>query len=193
MTSTPMSDEDDCCNEECDCDECVKAEDDGQAAVGGTVGDRFDSFIEHLLAKGFRYLSQGGFRRTYIRDSIVIKVPHVNDGLVDNRVEAAAWRKYKSQPTDLGIHLAPCRLLPNGCLMMVTVESWNWVVEKPAWASKIDSGQVGHYKDRTVAFDFALDVTERYQWEKDWNDFSVFFQEDWVINRKPHLKKESAA
>ena len=200
--TTPMIDEDPPqeedeeevgnCIGECDCGECDNGEDE-QAAVGGSVGDRFAAFIEHIQARGFQYLSMGGFRRTYQRGKVVIKVPHVNDGLVDNRVEAAVWRKYKSQPTDLGIYLAPCRLLSNGCLMMVTIDHWNWDIDKPLWSSKIDSGQIGTYKGRAVAYDYALDNTERYQLEQEWNHFSVFFQEDWVINRKPHLKKESAA
>jgi hypothetical protein len=108
--------------------------------------------------------------------------------VIDNRVEAAAWRKYKSQPTDLGIHLAPCRLLTNGCLMMVTIEKLNaW--DHPLWAKKIDGQQVGSYKGKTVAYDYALDVTERHIWEEEWKVMSEYFRDEW-LNMKPHLRKK---
>lgn len=153
------------------------------------VTSMYAPFEAHLDKLGFEYLSFGSFRSTYIRNRVVIKVPRNQDGIVDNIMEALAWKKYKSKPTDLGIHLAPCRLLPNNCLMMAAVDTEMDYDDKPAWAQLIDCKQVGRYRDKVVAFDFALDITERFVWEKEQKLRSRFFHDTWLF-RKPHLKKE---
>ena len=153
------------------------------------VRSRYYAFEAHLEKIGFEYLSCGSFRATYIRNQVVIKVPQNHDGVVDNVMEALAWKKYKSKATRLGSDLAPCRLLTNHCLMMVAVEQDIDHDDKPFWSSHIDQKQVGSYKGRVVAYDFALDITERYLWEKEHKLRSEFFHDTW-LSRKPHLKKE---
>ena len=137
-------------------------------SFGRDVGDQFDSFTDHIKRRGFEPIGGGSFRDAYQRGRVVIKVPYTTDGIHDNRVEARAWKRYWSNPTSRQIYLAPCRLLPNLCLMMVAVDTavnWNTI---PHWVDRIDSGQAGYYKGRLVAYDYACDVVERRQWEEEW-------------------------
>src|SRR5271167_1192860 len=90
--------------------------------MGGEVD--YYGFVKHLQSAGFQYEGQGTFRIVYRRGMVVIKVPRNGDGIVDNRTEAAAWHKYKSRPTPKGYRLAPCRMLANGCQMMVAVDRY---------------------------------------------------------------------
>src|SRR5271170_2003139 len=85
------------------------------------LDDQYVDFTAQIISLGFEHVGGGGFRETYLRGRVVIKVPSTTDGIIDNRVEAAAWRHYRAKPTSREIRLAPCRLLPNLCLMMVAV------------------------------------------------------------------------
>ena len=156
--------------------------------VGGSLSQgEFDSMCDKLKDSGFTYVGSGMFRAVYMRGGVVVKVPHNKDGYIDNRTEAAAWRKYRNKPTSFGAYIAPCRLLANGCLMMVSVDECAIDYHKlPAWAKKIDCSQVGMYKGNLVAYDFALDVMEREKWEMEWGTSSKFFHQ----NRLPYLKKQ---
>jgi hypothetical protein len=154
---------------------------------GYDVSESYESFVEDLKKAGFKYLSEGSFRTAYQRGEVVIKVPVTSDGILDNMVEAKAWKTYGKQPTSMGVHLAPCRLLPNGCLMMVFVRKWN-LLNKPGWAHLVDGQQVGTYKGRAVAYDYALDLTERFMWEKEWKKFSTFFNSEEWAKRRPHIQ-----
>lgn len=167
-------------------------------------------FCDHLKEKGFRSVNDdlGSFRKVFIRNRIVIKVPRDNDGVIDNIMEAKAWKKYRSEPTDLGFYLAPCRLLRNQSLMMAKVEISE--IEEcddpmmdlcsqadrllvPLWVDDLDTNQAGIYKGRWVAYDYALDLTERIIWEEEMGLHSEYFHEEWFANR-PYLdirKKES--
>lgn len=147
---------------------------------------KYASFVERLEKAGFEHAGYGSFRQTFIRGNVVVKVPRNPDGIIDNMMEAKAWRKYRNKPTDQGIYLAPCRLLPNGALMMVAIEHLAYD-DKPHWSSHIDCNQVGKYKDRFVAYDFALDLTERHKWEKELKVEPGFFQHTWLY-RKPYLR-----
>jgi hypothetical protein len=147
----------------------------------------YRDFINRLEEKGFEYLSHGSFRRVWERGNIVVKVPDNHDGLIDNRVEAHAWRIYRNRPSKMGIVVAPCRLLPNGCLMMVKVEDGFGSVPVPDWSDMIDHDQVGVYKGRAVAYDAALDLHERLEWEKEWGVESIFFHSEY-LDRCPHLR-----
>src|SRR6266567_3017972 len=69
---------------------------------------RYQGFYMLLAKRGFQNHDTGGFRRVWIRQGIVVKVPVCLDGILDNRAEAGAWKKYGNKPTDLGIYLAPC-------------------------------------------------------------------------------------
>lgn len=147
--------------------------------------DLYDAFIDHLEKAGFTYIGSGGFRKTYARNKVVIKVPYSQDGVYDNLTEARAWAKFKSKPTKYGIELAPCRLLPNGCLMMVKVErKIDKNIKVPMWANDVDGGQVGQYKNKIVAYDYALDVAERKIWEKEWKVKKSFYSESSYSRRR---------
>ncbi len=152
------------------------------AQSGGSVGNKYMPFRQYIAEKGFSFIEAGSFRSTYIRKGAVIKVPRNKDGEVDNKVEAAAWRKYKNQPTDQGIYLAPCRLLSNGCLLMMTVDlSQDYEKDEngcsvfPEWIYDIEGYQVGMYHSKLVAYDYALDIPERIKWEKEWGTKSEYF------------------
>jgi hypothetical protein len=123
-----------------------------------TVRDLYHKFEEHIEDMGFEYIDSGGCREVFWRGNVVIKVPNREAGIIDNIVEAAVWRQYKHKKTPEGILLAPCRLLRNKCLMMVYVEMEENGNKLPKWANKVDCEQVGIYKNRYVAYDYALDV-----------------------------------
>lgn len=134
---------------------------------GESLGDRFDDFTSYIQQLGFEHVGGGTFREVYLRKKMVIKVPYSTDGIIDNRVEAAAWRRYRDRPTSRELRLAPCRLLPNLCLMMVAVDvSYN--PNEPEWTSRVDNEQVGVYKGEVVAYDYAGDMVERREWETLW-------------------------
>lgn len=115
-------------------------------------------YAKHIEEHGFKYLDSGASRHTYIRNKVVIKIPNSDYGVYDNEAEAKAWRDYRNSPTPNGYQLAPCRLLSNGCLMMVTVDlDFDWRL-RPHWARYIDGAQVGLYRGQFVAYDYASDV-----------------------------------
>src|SRR5208282_6466306 len=97
------------------------SEDERVMTYGRDVGDMFDDFIAYLKGRRFVRVGQGCFREVFHRKGVVVKVPFTTDGITDNRIEAAAWRHYRNNPTNRQLILAPCRLLTNGCLMMVAV------------------------------------------------------------------------
>ena len=151
-------------------------------------GDNLDAdykdFKKYLRDLGFSYLGEGSFRVAFHQEDKVIKVPITSDGLIDNMVEARAWKKYRNRPTPGGLYLTPCRLLRNGCLMMMKVKR-DELYDRPEWAFKIDGYQVGIYKGRYVAYDYALEIPERFEWEKEWKKHSKFFNSpDWEKQTK---------
>lgn len=145
--------------------------------------DAMGQFKNTLTSSGFYNVGRGSTRRAFLRGKIVIKLPLGLDGLVDNGMEWLAWRKYRHNPTPLGLILAPCRLMRNGCLMMPFVDQvntedqvpWNCVLDNE-WI--VDGVQVGRYKDRVVAYDYAFDLPERIEWENQL-DLISRWQEDW--------------
>ena len=149
------------------------------AHYGGNLEGKYDAFRQHLMDIGFTWLSYGSFRSVYVRGKVAIKVPRNGDGIIDNRVEAQAWRTYKNKPTNRDIMLAPCRLLPNGCLMMVAVSGLPDNVDYPSWVDTVDAGQVGLHKGKVVAYDYACDMDERDNWEHDWKVESDFYRSNW--------------
>lgn len=128
-------------------------------------GMKYAYFVPKLLKMGFIKTGMGSYRHAYRRGNVVVKVPRSDSGFVDNIVEAYAYHYYRKEPDDNGFVYAPCRLLPNGCLMMVVVDfsSEEFVCEEvvglPYWTNWIDGCQVGRYNGRIVAFDSANDVT----------------------------------
>ena len=147
---------------------------------------QFLPFEEHLLASGFERVGQGSFRRVYERNRVVIKIPINRDGTMDNCVEALGYKKYRNGPTDLGLRLAPCRILPNGCLMMVAVDRYNGY-NHPWNNVPTDGEQNGYFKGRLVAYDYACDLTERAAWERDCN-FEGWWRDNYAPNRS-HLRE----
>lgn len=135
----------------------------------------YRDIINKLKSIGFVYVGHGMFRTVYMRGNVVVKIPHDISGQIDNRTEARAWKIYRDKATSLGIFLAPCRLMSNGCLMMVTVDTNVGKMNLPYWTNIVDSYQVGIYKNRVVAYDYALDIIEREQWENEWRTYTDFF------------------
>jgi len=124
---------------------------------------RYDSLfygrvIDNLLSKGFARLGQGSFRVTFGRGKVVVKVPYNQNGFEDNLTEAFNWRKYRDKPNLNGYLFAPCRLLPDATLMMVHVDTKVFHEELPHWTRYIDGQQVGRYKGKLVAYDYACDA-----------------------------------
>ena len=78
-------------------------------------------------------------------------------GLVDNIAEAYAYNKYRKSPDVNGIVYAPCRLLRNGCLMMVYVE-YSHEPDMPKWIGYIDGCQCGRFNGRAVVYDSGTDL-----------------------------------
>lgn len=150
----------------------------------------YTPFVQYIEDMKFSYKSFGSFRNVYGRGNVVIKIPRNPDGLLDNIAEAKAWRKYRKNPTDIGLYLAPCRLLHNNCLMMVRVNLGMYYSKKPEWSHLIDCNQVGERNGQVVAYDYALDLTERFLWEKESGLYSRFYTEDWLSrNQNSHLRK----
>ncbi|CAB4196677.1 hypothetical protein UFOVP1290_197 [uncultured Caudovirales phage] len=164
---------------DCSCSDCNEDENYDQE-----FEDNFAKFVSYLESKGFYYIGAGSFRHVYCRNNVVIKIPRNFNGGVDNMMEAKAYKKYKNGPTNLGLYLAPCRLLTNGCLMMMKVNTFMIDGEYPDWANydTVDSRQVGKYRNRIVAFDFALNLSERLAWENDAKIYDSFFQDEWIAN-----------
>lgn len=148
--------------------------------------DPYVDFINHLYDVGFEEIDSGSFRTAFVRGNVVIKVPMSDEGLIDNMVEARGWKTYKHKATRNRIRLAPCRLLPNGALMMVKVEPTS---EGPEWIKVVDGEQVGLYKGRVVAYDYALDLVERFRWEREWKTQSELFHSDEWEQRRPHIRR----
>ena len=133
-----------------------------------------NALIASLESIGFEYCGEGYSRKAYLRKNTIIKVPLSKHGLIDNLSEARAYRLYRDKTMNK-IVLAPCRLLNSFCLMMprVDIKSWNELKQSiqpvgkiPAWVYSIDGAQVGFYKGKIVAYDYAGDIPWRY--ENDW-------------------------
>ena len=149
------------------------------------VRDFYKYFVLDIESAGYVYRGRGSFRAVYHRGNSVIKVPSNSDGIVDNFIEAKAYKHYGNKPTSLGIYLAPCRLLPNYCLIMGFARAIK-DCEMPGWADAVEGMQVGRYNGRVVAYDYALDLEERYAWEEESGYKSNYFQSDWK-DQKPEL------
>lgn len=152
----------------------------------GEVADFYKPFVEGIRSSGFRRLNHGCFRTAFRRKNFVIKVPRNVDGVVDNMIEARAYKHFGNNPTSLGIYLAPCKLLTNNCLLMPFVAHLGSEDPLPEWAHLVDGSQVGMLHGRIVAYDYALDLKERYVWEKESILKSEHFQNDWQ-HVKPYL------
>ena len=152
------------------------------------VVEFYIDFTKSILDAGLERKGRGSFRRAFKRKNSIIKVPLNADGVVDNLMEAKAYRFYKNNPTSLGIQLAPCRLLPNYSLLMPYAAHLNFdeYNTMPEWVEMVEGDQVGMYRGRVVAYDYALDLQERYAWEKESLIKSDYFQNHWK-NAKPFL------
>ena len=156
--------------------------------TNGQVRDLYRPFSKEIENMGYEYRSNGCFRNVYHRKGYVIKIPKSTDGVVDNIMEARAYSLYKNAPTSRGIYLAPCKLLPNLSLLMVFVRAIR-DCEYPSWAEEVEGEQIGFYKNRPVAFDYALDLAERYAWEQESVLKSIYYDNEWK-DVKPELYPE---
>lgn len=132
-------------------------------------------FEKHLQSKGWKFIMCGRHRSCYVRGNVVIKIPHFMEpvlytGIDANRKEYILYRKFRSHhdPRN-GARYAPCRLLPNGSLMMRAVKDCfddsryeddqkSWTL--PGWCYDLKDGpQVGTDKNGIVmAYDYAEEV-----------------------------------
>lgn len=117
----------------------------------------YKKYEKLLLSKGWEYIDEGSARLGYRRGMTVIKIPKNRQGHVGNIVEAYAYRKYRNQPNDNGFVFAPCRLLPNVCLMMPFIQQASRQ-DLPEWSKWIDGDQCGYYNGRIVVYDSEVDV-----------------------------------
>lgn len=153
--------------------------------------EKMDAFELNIGQMGFHKCGAGSFRRVFKRGNVVIKIPKSNSGLIDNLFEAYAWKTLRNKPSEIGVVCAPCRILSNGCLMMVVVEDYDitddngaYKVPRPAWVEELDQEQAGLYKGQWVAYDYALDLVERHEWEDAYEAHESFFKEEWAPERK---------
>ena len=126
---------------------------------------------KYLESRGWKYLGCGSFRNAYRRKNTVIKVPRNWEGFEDNVTEAYAYRKYRNSPDSDGLIFCPCRLLPNGCLMMPFVDNkGGYCNDLPDWAKSLDGWQAGYYKGRVVGYDTGYNIKhenkEAFEWAK---------------------------
>jgi hypothetical protein len=118
----------------------------------------FLAYEDQLLRQGFDRIGYGSFRRGYSRRHTVIKVPYNVQGFNDNISEAYCYKQHRDNPNDKGWVFAPCRLMPNGCLMMPFMKRVDYI-DLPPWGHVIDGCQLGHYKGRMVVYDSAYNLT----------------------------------
>ena len=131
--------------------------------------DLYDGFEKYLESKGFKYIGSGCFRNAFQRGKVVVKIPRSYCGFEDNIGEAYAYNEYRKRPVARGTYYAPCRLLSNGCLMMVYVEQGKWKIgNKPDWVKRIDSYQCGLFNGRVVAYDSGCDIGHLLTQAKRW-------------------------
>lgn len=102
------------------------------------------------------YLGSGRNRAVYrISRRYVLKIPLTEHGHYDNWSEARQWRQ-GDRSWLLRAQKAPCRLLPNGALLMLYVEPVIRSEGLPDWTGGVDCGQVGQTLDgRLLAYDYA--------------------------------------
>jgi hypothetical protein len=138
--------------------------------------EEYEQYSQYIQSKGFQYINYGTFRLIYARKNVVIKVPRSMDGMIDNYIEAKAYRKYRDNKTNIGMLLMPCRLLPNGCLMMPKVECGKvpYDLEVP-YKYIADGLQHAIYKGKVRVYDFAIDISDRLSWENEAGVSSSWF------------------
>lgn len=112
--------------------------------------ERYKDFIVYLEQVGFEYIGHGTTRFVFKRGNYYVKVAFIDAGDLSNYREAKYWHRDRFRKE---IKVAPCRLLPNGALLMVKVEIVDYVYELCPWAAYVDCGQVGLYKGQFVAYD----------------------------------------
>lgn len=129
--------------------------------------DSWRHYFPHLLiwenkleSSGWKFIGKGRHRRVIRRKNVIIKIPYQPDGMKANEIEYNLYKNYRNDwDSEHHLYYAPCKLLLNGCLMMRYVK----VIDNdfPDWAARmIDGPQVGYYKNRIVAFDFADETDE---------------------------------
>lgn len=154
---------------------------------GGSLYKEYQPFVNFIISCGFEKVDTGSFRTGYRRRNTFIKVPKSGDGVIDNVVEAIAWRKYRNNPTDRYIYLAPCRLLNNYCLMMPAVQIN--CAERPPWFSNLLDRQFGLYRNKYITYDYAFEITERPEIERDLGVRSEFFNSNLWQSYRQQLKE----
>lgn len=100
------------------------------------------------LTKGLQFIGDGRNRKAYRHKGYVIKVPLNVFGMLDNEIEAKAFKRYGEE-----FPYARCKLI-GVCLVMEYVEH-TWEKNLPDWVMSIDCGQVGYNrKGKLLAYDY---------------------------------------
>ena len=114
--------------------------------------------IKNSLSKDWKYVGYGRHRKVYKRNGVVLKVPYTPGGAKANQDEYLLYRKVKSK------RFAPCRLLKNGCLMMLAVNPIDecdpvQAEHIPKWAWDLEDGpQIGFRKSKILIYDYADEI-----------------------------------
>lgn len=110
----------------------------------------------YLKSNNWKYISEGRHRKVYKRGGVVLKIPANLSGFEANIREREIYLSRRNE----GI-FAPCRLLPNGCLMMVALNNTRGCCDydknDPSWAQELmDGPQIGFDRNgKLVAYDYA--------------------------------------
>ena len=120
-----------------------------------------------LLNRKFNKIGCGASRYGFQRGNVVIKVPYNAGGYTDNIMEAYMYNQWRKEPDMKGRFYAPCRLLPDACLMMMFIKRGAYH-ELPDWLVSMDGGQGGKYHDRIVAYDSAYNITDMKPYAMRW-------------------------
>lgn len=111
---------------------------------------------EQLTSNNWKYIGSGRHRKVYKKGDVVLKIPVNLDGVEANVMERKLYLSRRKE----GI-FAPCRLLSNGCLMMValsnTLDCCDYDKNYPSWVQELNDGpQIGIDRNgRLLAYDYA--------------------------------------
>lgn len=115
----------------------------------------------HLECNQWRYLGSGRHRKVYKRGGVVLKIPLNLGGAEANIMERLLYISRREEKI-----FAPCRLLSNGCLMMValtnTCSCCDYDKNHPSWVRELSDGpQIGFDRSgRLMAYDYAEEYSQ---------------------------------
>ncbi len=113
--------------------------------------DLLRPLYQRLLKKYGEPLGAGRHRVAFGNPFVVVKLPLISEGFLDNTWELDHFRRWKDP------HYARCRLLMVEQVPLLVMERlWLSQAPKPSWADFIDCQQVGQTPDGVwKAYDYA--------------------------------------